>query len=118
MKFLYTILFVLRILMLQAQDQKPLRIGIAGLTHTHVHWLFGSNQREEFEIVGIAEPDREVALRYLKQYNMSESLLFSSLEEMIEKTKPEAVTAFNSIFQHLEVVKICAPRKIHVMVEK
>ena len=104
--------------MLRAQQVKPLRIGIAGLTHTHVHWLFGSNNREEFEIVGIAEPNREVALRYLKQYNLSENLLFSSLEEMIDRTSPEAVTAFNSIYQHLEVVKICAPRKIHVMVEK
>lgn len=103
---------------LYGQQAKPLRIGIAGLTHTHVHWLFGSNNREEFEIVGIAEPNREVALRYLKQYNLSENLLFSSLDEMIDRTNPEAVTAFNSIYQHLEVVKVCAPRKIHVMVEK
>lgn len=118
MKLIYSIVFVLGSFTLPAQNVKPLRIGVAGLTHTHVHWLFGSNQREEFEIVGIAEPDREVALRYLKQYNLSENLLFSSLEEMIDRTQPEAVTAFNSIFQHLEVVKVCAPRKIHVMVEK
>lgn len=111
-------MLVLTALGSRAQQEKPLRIGIAGLTHTHVHWLLGSNQREEFEIVGIAEPDREVALRYLKQYNLSEKLLFSSLDEMIDRTQPEAVTAFNSIFQHLEVVKVCAPRKIHVMVEK
>jgi predicted dehydrogenase len=37
---------------------------------------------------------------------------------MLDKTKPEAVTAFNSIYEHLAVVKACAPRKIHVMVEK
>jgi predicted dehydrogenase len=118
MKVIFSLLFTLCSLILHAQDSKPLRIGIAGLTHTHVHWLFGSNQREEFEIVGIAEPNREVALRYLKQYGMSENLLFNSLDEMIDKTKPEAVTAFNSIYEHLEVVKVCAPRKIHVMVEK
>lgn len=118
MKLLLTIITLFLTTLLHAQEVKPLRIGIAGLTHTHVHWLFGSNQREEFEIVGIAEPNREVALRYLKQYNLSEELLFATLEEMIDKTKPEAVTAFNSIYQHLEVVKICAPKKIHVMVEK
>lgn len=118
MKFIYALFFLACSQTLYAQNVKPLRIGIAGLTHTHVHWLFGSNQRDEFEIVGIAEPDREVALRYLKQYNLSENLLFSSLDEMIDRTNPEAVTAFNSIYQHLEVVKICAPRKIHVMVEK
>jgi predicted dehydrogenase len=46
------------------------------------------------------------------------SIVYPTLEEMLEKTKPEAVTAFNSIYQHLEVVKACAPRGVHVMVEK
>ncbi len=32
--------------------------------------------------------------------------------------KPEAVVAFGSIYSHLEVVEACAPRGIHVMVEK
>jgi predicted dehydrogenase len=97
---------------------QPLRIGIAGLTHTHVHWILGDAKRTEFTIVGIAEPNRELALRYLKQYNLPESLLYSSLDEMLDKTKPEAVTAFNSIYEHLETVQKCAPRGIHVMVEK
>jgi len=48
----------------------------------------------------------------------SMDLVYSSLDEMLDKKKPEAVTAFNSIYQHLDVVKACAPRGIHVMVEK
>jgi predicted dehydrogenase len=44
--------------------------------------------------------------------------VYNTLEEMLTKAKPEAVTAFNSIYGHLEVVKACAPRGIHVMVEK
>jgi predicted dehydrogenase len=59
-----------------------------------------------------------LAEKYLKQYNLPLSLLYSSLEEMLDKSKPEAVCAFNSIYEHLETVKACAPRKIHVMVEK
>lgn len=98
--------------------KKPLRIGVAGLTHDHVHWILGSNSREEFEIVGIAESNRELVDRYVKQYNFSRDLVFSSLEEMLAKTKPEAVTSFGSIYEHLDVVKACAPKKIHVMVEK
>jgi predicted dehydrogenase len=98
--------------------QQPVKIGVAGLTHTHVHWIFSSMNRQDFTIVGIAEPNRELALRYLKQYNLSETLLYSSLDEMLEKAKPEAVTAFNSIAEHLEVVEKCAPKGIHVMVEK
>jgi predicted dehydrogenase len=70
------------------------------------------------ELVGIAEPDRDLAERMSKQYGFSMDLVFASLEEMLDKKKPEAVTAFNSIYQHLDVVKACAPRGIHVMVEK
>lgn len=100
------------------QSPKPFRIGIAGLTHTHVHWILNRAHDGDVEIVGIAEPNRALAERFLKQHNLPMSLVYASLEEMIEKTKPEAVTAFNSIVEHLQVVKICAPKKIHVMVEK
>lgn len=100
------------------QKAQPLRIGIAGLTHTHVHWILGRAHDGDIEIVGIAESNRELAERFLKQHNLPMSLVYPTLEEMLDKTRPEAVTAFNSIDEHLSVVKTCAPRKIHVMVEK
>lgn len=56
---------------------KPFRIGIAGLTHTHVHWLLGRADDGDLEIVGIAEPNRELAERYLKQYNLPLTLLYT-----------------------------------------
>jgi predicted dehydrogenase len=37
---------------------------------------------------------------------------------MLDKAKPEAVTDFGRIVDHLQTVKICAPLGIHVMVEK
>jgi predicted dehydrogenase len=37
---------------------------------------------------------------------------------MLDQTKPEAVSAFGAISDHITVVRACAPRKIHVMVEK
>ena len=100
------------------QQTKPLRIGIAGLTHDHVHGILARAHDGDIEIVGIAERNHELAERYLKRYNLPLTLLYSSLDEMLDKSKPEAVCAFNSIYEHLEVVKACAPRKIHVMVEK
>ncbi len=96
----------------------PLRVGVVGLTHAHVHWILGREKRGDIEIVGIAEPNRELAERFAEQHGFDMSLVYPSLEEMVEKTKPEAVTAFNSIFDHLKTVEYCAPRGIHVMVEK
>ncbi len=96
----------------------PVRVGVAGLTHTHVHWILGRADRGDIQLVGIAEPNTALAKRYLQQHGLPMSLLFNSLEEMLEKTKPDAVTAFGSIYDHLAVVQACAPRGIHVMVEK
>ena len=118
-KFLPLIILVSSLNQVQAQqDHKPLRLGVAGLTHGHVGWILGYKKNEIVEIVGIAEPNRDLAERMSKQYGFSMDLVYSSLDEMLDKKKPEAVTAFNSIYQHLEVVKACAPRGIHVMVEK
>jgi predicted dehydrogenase len=101
----------------RAQD-KPLKIGVAGLNHGHVPWVLNANKRADLEIVGISEPNRELAEKYSKQYGFSMDLVFDTLEEMLEKTKPEAVTGFGSTYAHLEIVQKCAPKGIHVMVEK
>ena len=35
-------------------QQKPVRIGVAGLTHDHIHGLLGRKDRGDIVIVGIA----------------------------------------------------------------
>lgn len=96
----------------------PMRIGIVRLTHTHVHWLLGSATNDDIKIVGIVEPNRELAKKYAQQHGYSMDIVFDSMDEMIKKTQPEAVCAFGSIYEHLGVVEKCAPLGIHVMVEK
>lgn len=99
-------------------QQRPLRIGVAGLNHGHVGWVFEADKRADIDIVGIAEPDRALAERYVKANGLSADLIFGTVEEMLEQTKPEAVTGFGTTFAHLEIVRECAPRGVHVMVEK
>ncbi len=96
---------------------KPLRLGIAGLSHSHVHGILGRTGTD-VRIVGIAEPNRELAERYAKRYGLDTGLLFGSLEEMLAAAKPEAVAAFGPTDAHRVVVEACAPRGVHVMVEK
>lgn len=98
--------------------EKPVRIGIARLTHTHVHGILGRTNRKDIIIVGIYEPNRELALRYAKEHGFSMDIVYDSMDEMIKKTNPEVVCAFGSIYEHLEVVEKCAPLGIQVMVEK
>lgn len=126
-KYNLTIKLAIGVMLMMAQpfvyaqnngNQKPLRVGVAGLTHGHVHWILGAAQTGAIEIVGIAEKNRGLAERLLKQYNLPLEILYADLPDMLDRTRPEAVTAFGSIYDHLGVVKACAPRKIHVMVEK
>jgi len=97
---------------------KPLRLGIIGLVHDHVHGAFQNMHNPDIEIVGIAEPDTAVVNRYVKQYHLDRSIIYSSAAEMITKVKPEAVSVFTPISDHIKMVRLCAPHHIDVMVEK
>jgi predicted dehydrogenase len=96
---------------------KPLRLGIAGFSHSHVHGIL-RRKGTDVQIVGIAEKNRELAERYASRYGVDTALISSSLEEMLARAKPEAVAAFGPTDEHRAVVEACAPRGIHVMVEK
>ena len=98
--------------------QKPLRVAVIGLVHDHVGWILGYQHKNAIEVIGIVEPNRPLAEKYSKRYGYSMSIVYNSMEEMIDKIKPEAVLAFNNIYEHLKVVEYFAPRGIHVMVEK
>ncbi len=95
-----------------------MRLGVVGLTHTHVHWIFESEKSEDFEIVGIVEPNHDLAQRYSAMHGFDMGLVYDSMDAMLEDVEPDGVTAFGTIYEHLEVVETMAPRGIHVMVEK
>ena len=65
---------------------KPVRVGIAGMTHAHVGQVFGCiGKQEDVEIVGFAEPNKVLAMRLLKEHNLPETLWFATLDELIPK---------------------------------
>jgi len=104
---------------LNAQTKSgPVKIGVIGLTHTHVHWILGRENSGDIEIVAIVEPNRDLAQRYATQHGFDMNIVFNTMEEMMTVAKPEAVTAFGTIYDHLKVVETCAPLGIHIMVEK
>lgn len=99
-------------------EQKPLRLGVAGLSHDHVFGLLRTLPREDIELVGIAEADEQRVEAIRRAFGILPSLFYPSLDEMIAQAHPEAVAAFGSIYEHYDVVKVCAPFHIHVLVEK
>jgi predicted dehydrogenase len=97
----------------------PLRVGIVGLVHGHVHGFLDSFQHSpEIDIVGVTDPDRQLLTQAASRYGFDQSMLFTSLEEMLDKTHPQAVLVYTNTYDHRRVVEIAARRGVHVMMEK
>lgn len=113
------LLFVTAISTGQASSGPPLRVGIVGLVHGHVHgFLDQSRHSPLIEIVGIAEPDRGLLSQAAAKYGFDQAQLFADLEEMIAKGHPQAVLAYTNTLDHRKVVEVCARHGVHVMMEK
>ena len=94
MRLVLTLLLSQMAFGLPAQTPKPLRVGVIGLVHDHVNWILNRAKANDIEIVGIVEPNRALVQRYAKKPGFDVNLVYNTIEEMVEKTKPEAVTAF------------------------
>ena len=102
-----------------AQTTAPLRVAIAGMVHGHVEgFLQHSLHRPDIQIVGFAEPDTQVAMRYAAQFSLDRSLIFADLDDMLQKTHPQAVLVYTNTYDHRKVVEICARHGVPVMMEK
>jgi predicted dehydrogenase len=98
---------------------EPLKLAIAGLVHGHVDgFLRNATKRSDVKIVGISDPDAALRSKYAAKYNLPESILFAGTAEMIDRAKPDAVSAFTNTYDHPSVVEICAAKKLPVMMEK
>jgi glucose-fructose oxidoreductase len=96
-----------------------LRLGVVGFHHGHVLGFFRQYlNRADVEIVGFAEPDRPLAELYTRRYKLDPAKVYSSVEELIEKGRPQAVVTYTSTFDHRAVVEACARHGVHVMMEK
>ena len=111
-------LFLFSLIITQSFSQEKIKVAVAGLTHGHVDWIFNREGKNDIEIVGIYETNNELIKKYSDNYNLDKNLFYTDFEKMLDKVKPDAVSAFGATEEHIKVVRACAPRKIHVMVEK
>lgn len=117
-KILLLLLLTSYISNIYSQNDKPLRLGIVGLSHGHLGEVISRLDRGDFEIVGIAEKDQSLWINKTLRDKVSDNKFYEDLEKMLDNTKPEAVIVYENIHDHLKVVEACAPRGVHVMLEK
>jgi predicted dehydrogenase len=105
-----------------AQSQssgKPFRVAIVGLVHGHVAGFLGpALKRSDIQIVGIVEPDQQLAHRYADQFKLDPQLLYSDVEQMLTTVQPQAVLVYTDTRDHRRVVEAAARHHIPAMMEK
>ena len=110
---------------------QPYKIAVVGLQHAHIWLNLGAMLKgDPVQLVGVADaaPEQREWARNSAPVGYTrgqpgphvpdESLIFADWKKMIDQTKPDIVWAFTPTNEHLDVVRYCAPKGIHVMMEK
>ncbi|MAY74492.1 MAG: oxidoreductase [Phycisphaerae bacterium] len=102
-----------------AQAAEPLRLAVIGFEHGHVEGLlWRARDDESIQIVGVWEPNEALFDRLAAKYGLGPELRFDDIGEMLDASEPEAASVMTSTRRHLEAVRACAPRGVHLLVEK
>lgn len=103
----------------QTGGSPPLRVAVAGLVHGHADGFLRTYlHRADVQIVGIAEPRRELFDRYAREFQLDPGLYHAELEELVTATRPQAVLAYTTTADHRRVVEVAARHGVAVMMEK
>jgi predicted dehydrogenase len=95
------------------------KVAVIGLIHAHeAAYLPGMARSEQVKLVGIAETIPELVQQAKERQGAADVPFFDDYRKMLDQTKPDFVWAFVENNRHLEILKECAPRHIHVIYEK
>lgn len=96
----------------------PLRLGVIGMEHGHVHGFLQARPYRGIELVGFAESDTALSAEIAEQYDLGRDRLHDTPRAMLEAESLDAVVVFTNTFDHRRVVELAASHGAHVMVEK
>ncbi|HTQ51975.1 MAG TPA: Gfo/Idh/MocA family oxidoreductase [Candidatus Acidoferrales bacterium] len=100
-------------------NQPPVHLAIYGLVHDHVKgFLPNALKCPDVQLVGIVEPNHDLALRIAASFHLDTNLFHATLGELLANTNVDAVATFTSTYDHRRVVEECVPLGLTVMMEK
>lgn len=104
---------------LPALAQQPYKVAVIGLIHSHENtWVPRMARSPQIKLVGIAETIPDLVQQAKEHQGVKDVPFFDDYKKMLDETKPDFVWAFVENNRHLEILKECAPRHIHVIYEK
>ena len=97
---------------------QPYKVAVIGLVHGHAWGHLREMQKgDAAQLVGVSEPNPDLVAE-AKNLGIANNLFFNDYSKMLDAVKPDFVWAFVENNRHLEIIKACAPRRIHVIFEK
>ena len=98
---------------------QPYKVAVIGLVHSHENtWLPRMARSPQIHLVGIAETIPELVQQARERQGVAGVPFFDDYRKMLDQTRPDFVWAFVENNRHLEILRECAPRHIHVIYEK
>ena len=109
---------------------EPYKIAVVSMLHAHVWLHLGTMLTgDQVKLVGVSETLPDLIARATREDAIPQrqgatrpavpaTLIFADWKKMIDETKPDIVWAFTPTNGHVEVVRYCAPKGIHVIMEK
>jgi predicted dehydrogenase len=98
---------------------QPYKIAVIGLIHSHEGgYVPRMTRSDQVKLVGIAETLGDLVALAKEKQGAKDVPFFDDYKKMLDETKPDFVWAFVENNRHLEILKECAPRHIHVIYEK
>ena len=79
-------------------QKNPLRIGVAGVSHAHLHEVIIRLDRGDFQIVGVSESDPRILKENGLRGKVADSLFFADIEEMLERKERQVLQGNLSSF--------------------
>ena len=95
----------------------PIRVAVLGMAHDHL-WtnLKQLGEIDGAEVVAGADFDERLLTKFTAETGCS--VTYGDYEALLEEVKPDAVFGFSATAEHADIVEMCAPLGIDVMVEK
>ena len=91
----------------------------AGLRGGHVYSQYALDHPDEFQVVAVAEPDKERRESFAKRHNIPEELCFESYEELLGKEKlADCAMICTMDRMHYEPTIMALKKGYHVLCEK
>jgi predicted dehydrogenase len=121
---------LLCLLSFPAMAAEQYKIAVVSMLHAHVWLHLGTMLKgDKVKLVGVSETLPDLIARAervdvipqtqnVTRPGVPANLIFADWKKMIDETKPDIVWAFTPTNEHVDVVRYCAPKGIHVIVEK